>query len=94
MTQKVLRVLGRQTRTFRPPWAESTICDITIGNFYVFSGTDGLSRNKRENILAEVIPRILIKKPLGIWGGDLNSIIDKKDAKMSPSCRRLVSTFV
>ena len=82
MTQKVLRVLGHQTRTFRPPWAESTICDITIGNFYVFSGTDGLSRNKRENFLAEVIL------------SDLNSIIDKKDAKMSPSCRRLVSTFV
>ena len=68
MTLKVLRVFGHQTRTFRPPWAESTICDITIGNFYVFSGTDGLSRNKRENILAEVIPRILIKKALRYMG--------------------------
>ena len=38
------------------------ICDITIGNFYVFSGTDGLSRNKRENFFAEVIPQLLINK--------------------------------
>ena len=73
---------------------------ITCGNFYIQSGTDGLSRAKRENYFSEIIPQLLInRKQHGFVGGDFNSIIQKEDAthnqesKMSPSLKRLVSTF-
>ena len=33
------------------------ISGITFGNFYLPSGTDGLSRNNRENYISEIIPQ-------------------------------------
>ena len=57
-------------------------------------------RALREKYAAEIIPNLLINSCSNLCiGGDLNSIIDKKDAtknanaKISPSFRRLVSTF-
>ena len=74
--------------------------NITFGNFYLLSGTDGLSRSSRENYFAEIIPQLLINaKDLGCYGGDFNCIIRKEDAtrnpesKISPSLKRLVKTF-
>ena len=73
---------------------------ITFGNLYLPSGTDGLSRGKREQYLSEVVPQLLINhKQLGIIGGDLNCISKKEDAthnpesKISPSMKRLEKTF-
>ena len=36
--------------------------DITFGNFYGHSGTDGRSRNNREKFFSEVIPQLLTNK--------------------------------
>ena len=73
---------------------------ITCGNLYIHSGTDSVSRNKRENYFSEVVPQLLINhKQHGFIGGDLNSIIEKEDAthnpesKISKSMKRLVKTF-
>jgi exonuclease III len=73
---------------------------VTCGNMYLHSGTDGMSRGRRENYLAEVVPKLLINhKHLGYIGGDLNCISNKEDAthnpesKISPSMKRLVKTF-
>ena len=74
--------------------------NLTFGNFYLPSGTDGLSRSSREKILAETIPQLLVNaKDAGCLGGDFNCIINKVDAtrnpesKLSPSLKRLVKTF-
>ena len=76
------------------------IGNITFANLYLPSGTDAKSRAGREQYCAETIPKLLIhSNPTGCIGGDLNSIIDKKDAtkhpeaKMSPSFQRLAKTF-
>ena len=76
------------------------ISGITFGNFYLPSGTDGLSRNRRENYCSEIIPQILLNCQLsGCVGGDFNCITNKADAsnhpegKMSPSLKRLLKTF-
>ena len=76
------------------------IGDITFGNVYLPSGTDGPSRGSRENFCGETIPTLLINsKPNGIIGGDWNNIISKADctrhpeAKMSPCLKRVVNTF-
>ena len=73
------------------------IGEITLANIYLQSGTDSKSRNSRENYCCEVIPGLLANcKEIGIIGGDLNCIIDKKDAthypeaKMSKGLQRLV----
>ena len=57
-------------------------------------------RASREQYCAETLPSLLIhSKSTGCIGGDLNCIIDKKDAtkhpdaKMSPSLKRLVKAF-
>ena len=76
------------------------IGNITFGNFYVQSGTDGQSRASRESFCAEVIPNLLTNcQPAGCIGGDFNMIINKQDAtahqsaKMSPTFQRVVRTF-
>ena len=54
--------------------------DITFGNVYLPSGTDGPSRASRENFCGETIPTLLINsKSNGIIGGDWNNIISKYD---------------
>jgi exonuclease III len=72
----------------------------TCGNLYLPSGTSGIPKTKREHYCAEVIPQLLTnRKEVGICGGDMNCIVDLKDAtknpqtKMSPSLRSLVNNF-
>ena len=69
----------------------------TFGNCYFHSGTDAVARAGREKLCSETIPNMLINsKEHGVIGGDLNCIIDKKDAtrhpesKMSKCLQRLV----
>ena len=69
-------------------------------HFYLPSGTDGLSRNNRENYISEIIPQILVNcQSAGCVGGDFNCIASKLDAtnhpeaKMSPSLIRVIRTF-
>ena len=76
------------------------IGDITLGNFYGHSGTDGRSRNNRNNFFSEVIPQLLTnKKQMGCIGGDWNCIIEKIDAtnnpetKISNVLKRVIKTF-
>ena len=76
------------------------IGEVTFGNLYAQSGTDGLSRSSRESFSAETIPNLLVNSQQnGCLGGDLNMIIDKCDettnpeSKMSPSFKRLVHSF-
>ena len=73
------------------------IGQLTFGNLYFNSGTDSNSRAGREKICSEVLPNLLINsKENGCVGGDLNCIIEKKDAtkypeaKMSNCLKRLV----
>ena len=76
------------------------IGDITFGNVYLPSGTDGHSRASRESFSSNIIPNLLINsRSDGIVGGEWNCIIDKEDctrypeAKMSPCLKRVVNTF-
>ena len=76
------------------------IGNITLGNVYLPSGTDGQSRTSRENFCGETLPTLLINaKSSGLIGGDWNNIINHADstnhpeAKMSPCLKRVVSTF-
>ena len=76
------------------------IADLTLGNIYLPSGTDGNTRSSRENFSGETIPTLMINsKPCGIIGGDWNCIIDREDctkypeSKISPCLRRLVNAF-
>ena len=76
------------------------IGDITFGNVYLPSGTDGASRASREAFCGETLPTLLINsKPNGVIGGDCNNIISNTDctqhpeAKMSPCLKRLVNAF-
>ena len=76
------------------------IADVSFGNFYAHSGTDGTSRANRESFCSETIPNLVTNcKPSGCMGGDFNLIIDKQDAtahqaaKMSPSFQKVVKTF-
>ena len=73
------------------------IGEITLVNLYLHSGTDSKAKTGRENYSCEVIPGMLTNcKEVGIAGGDLNCIIDKRDAthypeaKMSKGFQRLV----
>ena len=93
-------------------YVENIVCDtegralifdigkFTLGNVYLPSGTDARSRASREQYCSETLPRLLIhSNSMGCIGGDLNCIIDKKDAtnhpdsKLSPSLLRLVKAF-
>ena len=74
--------------------------EVTFGNFYLPSGTDGPSRTSRENYCGDIIPNLMINsKTSGIVGGDWNNIISKNDctrypeAKMSPCLKRVTTTF-
>ena len=76
------------------------IGDITFGNVYLPSGTDGASRASREAFCGETLPTLLInRKPNGVIGRDWNNIISNTactqhpEAKMSPCLKRLVNTF-
>ena len=73
---------------------------MTFGNLYIQSGTDSLSRNKREHYFSEIVPQILINHHQhGFIGGDLNCITEKEDAthnpetKISSSLKRLVKNY-
>ena len=74
--------------------------NLSLGNVYLQSGTDGISRGARESFIAEKIPELLMNhKASGVWGGDLNCITKHEDctnnpaSKMSPSLTRLLNTF-
>ena len=76
------------------------ISGMTFGNIYLHSGTDAISRAGREKFCSETIPELLVNcKEVGCWGGDLNCITRAEDcthnseAKMSPSLKRLITTF-
>ena len=71
---------------------------LTFANVYFHSGTDAASRAGREKLCSEVLPNLFINSnESGCVGGDLNCIIDKKDAtkfpetKMSKCLQRLVT---
>ena len=73
------------------------IGELTFGNLYLPSGTDSPSKNLRESYCCNLLPKLLLNsKGSGCIGGDLNCIIDKKDAtkhpesKMSNGLSRLV----
>ena len=62
--------------------------DITVGNIYLPSGTDGISRAKREKYCCEVLPGLLLNsKDNGTVGGDFNCIVDKRDATNYPEAK-------
>ena len=74
--------------------------NLTVGNLYLPSGTDAISRGAREKCISETLPQLMIHRgDSGVVGGDLNCIIDPKDAthhqaaKMSPSLAKLVRTY-
>ena len=80
---------------------ENVRCDsegrVLIFDVSQMSGTDATARAAREKICSEVLPNLMINsKESGCAGGDLNCIIEKKDAtkhpeaKMSNCLRRLV----
>ena len=62
--------------------------DLTLGNVYLPSGTDGPARAGRERYCCEVLPRLLLNsKADGSVGGDFNCIVDKKDATHHPEAK-------
>ena len=72
----------------------------TLGNVYLHSGTDSMSRGGREQFCSENIPQLLVNcKENGCWGGDLNCIVNVEDctnnpnSKKSPSLARLIRNF-
>ena len=71
--------------------------EMTFSNLYFHSGTDAIARAGRERICSAILPNLLMNcKENGCAGGDLNCIIEKKDAnkfpesKMSRCLQRLV----
>ena len=77
-----------------------SIDKLTLGNIYLQSGTDAISRGKRETYCSEIIPQLLLNcQESGCLGGDWNNITDKNDctrnpdSKMSPSLKRLIQVF-
>ena len=77
-----------------------SIDELTLGNVYLHSGTDAVSRGGREKYCSEVLPQLLInRKEVGCVGGDWNSITDRNDctrnpdSKMSPSLKHLIQVF-
>ena len=64
------------------------ISGMTFGNLYFHSGTDGISRSGRERLCSQILPNLMINaKENGCIGGDLNCIIDKKDATKNPEAK-------
>ena len=73
------------------------IGDFSTANIYLHSGTDSVSRTGREHYCCEILPQLLMNsKVTGCAGGDLNCIVDKRDAthnpeaKMSKTLQRLI----
>ena len=77
-----------------------SIGELSFANIYLKSGTDGASRNQRENYCSEILPQLLVNsKETGNISGDWNCITEDKDctkhpeAKKSPSLKRLIKLF-
>ena len=68
-------------------------------NLYLHSGTDQASRSEREDFINNIPNVLLYKKKAGLLGGDMNSIVDKKDAlnypeqKMSKCFKKLINLY-
>ena len=75
------------------------IDNMSIVNIYLHSGTDQVSKNEREDFISNIPNILLYKKGAGILGGDMNSIVDKKDAlnypeqKMSKCFKKLINLY-
>ena len=60
----------------------------TTSNIYLHSGTDSVSRAGREHYCSEVLPQLLMSsQDSGCAGGDLNCIVDKRDATKNPEAK-------
>ena len=72
---------------------------MSIVNVYLQSGTDQDSRTEREEYINNVPNLLLYKKKNGLFGGDMNSIVDKKDSlnypeqKMSKCFKKLINIY-
>ena len=58
--------------------------NMSLVNVYLHSGTDQSSKNEREDYISNIPNILLYKKRDGLFGGDMNSIVDKKDALNYP----------
>ena len=73
--------------------------DMSFVNLYLHSGTDQASRSEREDFINNIPNVLLYKKKAGLLGGDMNSIVDKKDAlnypeqKMSKCFKKLINLY-
>ena len=72
---------------------------LTFVNIYLQSGTDQGSKTEREEYISNIPNILLYKKKDGIFGGDLNSIVDKIDSlnypeqKMSKCFKKLINIY-
>ena len=73
---------------------------LTLGNIYLHSGTDAISRGERENYCSEILPQLLLNcQEAGCLDGDWNCITDKNDctrnphSKMPSSLKRLIQVY-
>ena len=73
---------------------------LTLANMYLPSGSDAVSKAKREEYFSTTLPQLLVnRQDAGCIGGDLNCIINKQDctnyasSKMSQCLAKLVGTF-
>ena len=72
---------------------------ISFVNVYLQSGTDKESKNEREEYISNIPNILLYKQKDGIFGGDLNSIVEKKDSlnypeqKMSKCFTKLINIY-
>ena len=53
---------------------------LSFVNVYLQSGTDQDSRTEREEYVSNIPNLLLYKKNDGIFGGDMNSIVGKKES--------------
>ena len=72
---------------------------MTVVNVYLHSGTDHDSKNEREEYISNIPNLLLYKKMNGFFGGDMNSIVEKKDSmnypeqKMSKCLSKLINIY-
>ena len=57
---------------------------MSLVNLYLHSGTDQVSKSEREDFISNIPNILLYKKKNGLLGGDMNSIVEKKDALNYP----------